>query len=186
MALVISAIVLGGILFFVSSSLVNLADSRGKSLFFQEIYSFRQIFQDKKLTVLVDASTGSGSDILLFSNEEEAAGGIVFGVVNVTSQTLMSTGSANSYQNTALAYREVSSDEIADINLDLESVYNLRFFPDKIFSNLHTKELQVTPYNLGELHDIEYTFFTHFSPDLLGSQWSEIPRDDVFFYTMVY
>lgn len=182
-SVVISALLLWGVFYFLTDTLTSITRSTANTQFLSEIYELRNIFWEGTMSVLHDYSTWSGSDILLVTTWDSW---VLFWAVNSQSRTLVSSWQTVYYDENLLGYRDVSAGELIDIAGDASIVFGYWFFPDKIIPNTYVREIQVDTYNSWAIHDVGFTFFPNFIPDLSGKLWSTLPEDELFNYNIIY
>lgn len=183
-SLSISALVLIVIFYFVTDTVVQLADTNKNSKFLWDfsrftsrINSHMSTFPDA--TILVDESLWVWHDVLLLQNPT-ANGGIIWGVVDTDTYKLLENSQYWKYKNTVMWYRLVSPSEIIDITTTPSNIYQYTFFGDKTFSDFKVKDFQIEYYNTGSIISIDLSIATTFETELVGEDWIVLPKDNLF------
>jgi len=184
-SVLISVLLLGGIFYFMTDTLTGVSRSSSNTEFLWNIHALRDVFSDADLEILIDNSSGSGSDILLIRNNSWD-GWSIFGIVDNESKTLSSSGKIDVYHDSLLWVRDVSNSDITVLESSPEEVYDYIFFNDKILQDIHVKDMQAIFYNSGSILDIEFTFFPSYQKNLNGDTWWEISQEDIFYYNVTY
>jgi hypothetical protein len=107
-------------------------------------------------------------------------------VVDKDTLKLSEVWSVNTYHNSVLWYRSISSSEIADIQADNNIIYDYTFFSDKLFSRFNLQNFQLIPYNSWSTVEMELFISPSYNPNYYGQDWMTLPRDEIFKYSLVF
>lgn len=184
-SILISVLLLGGILFFLTDTLTGLSKSNYNTQFLSQIYTLRDRLWNGNMEILIDNLSWSGSDVMLVEHSD-GSWWVIFGIVDRSNLRLSWTGLYDIYHESLLWYRSVSAASITSLRLNPLEVFNLDFFPDKIIPNTYVRDIQVSSYNSGSLHDINFTFFSEYKEQLLWDSWQLFPEDENFNYNIIY
>ncbi len=185
-AVVISALVLGTIFYLMSSSTSRWIEAQIEAKFLRDFYAFSSVFNTWNISVLQD-NLWDISDIGLITSPG-ISGGIMFWIVDMDTYTLVSQSDAGIYKKTVFGYRSLSQTEFDALtdSSNPASPYNLVFQKDKVLEDFFIKNMQLTPYNNGDIVDLFLEIFTFFSPDYEDTSWDELPQDDLKYYTLSF
>lgn len=183
-AIVISIILLWGIFYFMSETILGISRSSAQANFLKDFYWFTTVLDTWDLEILHDYSDESFDVWILKSLDNQS--GILIGVVDADTMQLSRTGSVNMYHNSVLWYRSLSSTEILDINADADVIYDYDFFGNKLFQRFNLQDFQLLSYNTGATVELQLFISPSYSPGLHGQTWDSLPRDDIFKYSLVF
>lgn len=184
-SIMISVLLLGGVFYFMSETIVGIARASAHAKFLKDFYGFTTILDTGNLDILHDYSFTGGYDVVLLTSLDGDSG-IIIGVVDASTLKLASTGTFLNYQENILGYRSLSASEISQVQITPNLVYNYSFFPDKVFSNFYMKDFQIESFNSGALTEMTLTVFPQFKENLQWEVWKELPQDEVFQYSLVF
>ena len=181
----ISIILLWGVFYFMSETILGIARAGAQSRFLKDFYSFTTILDTGVLSIIHDYDTWKWFDVGLLTSIDGNSG-ILIGVVDVENSMLSQTGQIDIYHNTALGYRSLSSTELNDLSLDPNVVYSYEFFPDKIFSNFWLRDFQLKMYNSGAIMDMYLYINSYYKKQLNGENWWDVAQDELFEYSLSF
>jgi len=167
-----------------SDTILGISRSSTQSKFLKDFYSFTTIFDTWKLEILHDYSWESFDVGILKSLSWDS--GVLIWVVDFETLKLSSTWSVNSYHNSVLWYRSLSSTEITNIDSDPDTVYDLSFFGDKLFSRFNLQYFDMTAFNSWNTIEMWLSIFPNYNPTFYGEPWNELPQDQIFKYSLVF
>ena len=185
-ALVISALVLGTIFYLMSSSTSRGLEAQIEAKFLRDFYAFNGVFNTWDMSLLQD-NIWNISDVGLVTSPG-ISGGIMFWIVDIDTYTLVSQSDAGIYKKTVFGYRSLSQtefDALTDSN-NPSSPYNLVFQKDKVLEDFFIKNMQLVPYNNGDIVDMSLEVVAFFFPDYEDTSWDELPQDDIKYYTLSF
>ena len=183
-SITISVILLWGIFYFMSDTILGISRSSTQSKFLKDFYSFTTIFDTWKLEILHDYTWESFDVGILKSLNGE--NGILIWVVDFDTLRLSSTWSVNRYHNSVLGYRALSSLELGNIETDANVVYDLTFFWDKLFNRFNLQYFDMTSYNSWSTVEMWLSIFPNYNPTFYNQAWNELPKDQIFKYSLVF
>lgn len=183
-AIMISVILLWGIFYFMSEAILGISRSSAQSNFLKDFYWFTTILDTGDLEILHDYDTESFDVWLLRALDNQS--GVLIGVVDKDTLKLSEIWSVNTYHNSVLWYRSISSTEITDIDTDSDVIYNYTFFTDKLFSRFNLQNFQLIGYNSGSIVEMELFISPSYNPNYYGQDWMSLPRDEIFKYSLVF
>ena len=183
-SITISVLLLWGVFYFMSETILGISRSSAQSKFLKDFYGFTTIFDTGNLEVLHDYETGSFDVGILKSLDNQ--NWLLIWVVDKNTLRLSLTWSVNTYHDNALWYRSLSSSEIANINVDPNIVYNYNFFGDKLFTRFNMQDFQLLEYNSWSTVEMNLFISPSFDPNYVGQEWSSLPRDEIFKYSLVF
>ncbi len=184
-SIIISVLLLGGVFYFMSDTILWIANASAHARFLKDFYGFTTILDAGNIEVIQNYPTASGSDVALLT-DVDGKSGIIIGIVNFDTMKLASTGSFLQYQRNVIGYRSLGSAEITQVRANNNLVYSYDFLPDKVFSNFNIKNFQLSSFNSWSISEMMLSIFPSYSEDLAGSLWSELPQDDIFQYSLIF
>lgn len=193
-SIVISVMILWGIFFFLSETLLWLARNSAQSDFLKSFYTFSSVFESGEFEILSD----EGYHIGLLESPGTWEGIIVW-VLDITTLRLISVADTHNYLPAVMWYRAVSSDEISNIRSDINYAYSLDFQRDRVFDNFFIYSFEIYPYNQiienawepeesshYSIHELELVIFPQYYPSLRNTPKSQISFDDLLTYSLVF
>jgi len=184
-SILISVILLGGVFFFLSDTILGIARASAQSRFLKDFYSFTTILDTGTFEVIQDYEEGSWFDVGMLL-DSEGTSGVLIGVLDADASFLSGSGNIDTYHNTVLWYRSLSSSEILEIWGDPDVVYSYRFLWDKFFPNFNLRDFQLQMFNSGSTTDMYLYIFPNFRPSLKWESWSILPQDELFEYSLTF
>ncbi|MCH8519026.1 hypothetical protein LAT59_04675 [Candidatus Gracilibacteria bacterium] len=148
-SITISVMILGGVFYFISETLLGLARSSSQSEFLKSFYTFSSILDSGDFEII--SNDGYHIGLLESPNTGE---GIIIGVIDATNLRLITPMEQSLYLPSAIAYRAMSEDEITAVRSNLNSVYNLEFLQDGVFDNFYVNVFEFTPYNSEDIYEL--------------------------------
>jgi hypothetical protein len=112
--------------------------------------------------ILIDNESGTWSDVILLKNIDSTEW-VVFWVVDYDTLKLSQNADYSIYWNKTLWYRKLDTSEITSLEATSTGVYDLTFFPDKLYSWLKIKDFQTDFYNLGAIIDIKMDILLYYN-----------------------
>lgn len=183
-AIFISVILLWGIFYFLSDTILGIARSSSQAKFLKDFYSFSSVLDTGKMEILHDNVQGT-FDVALIKSIDNTSG-VLLGVIDKSSSKLVPISQAGKYLETYLAYRPLTQAEISNIATNSGVVYNYDFFSDKVFYNFHVADMQLQEYGSGANTHMDLKIFTEFRKSLEWSELREVPQDDFHNYSIVF
>lgn len=183
-SIVISVILLWGIFYFMSETILGISRSSAQSKFLKDFYWFTTILDTWNLEVLYNYDSESFDVGLLRSLDNQ--NGVLIWVVDQDTFQLSKTGSTLTYHDSVLWYRSLSSSEIISIDADATVIYDYTFFPDKLFSRFNLQNFQLLEYNSGATVEMSLYISPNYNPNYHGQSWLSLPRDEIFEYSLVF
>ncbi len=184
-SILISVILLWGIFYFLSDTILGIARAGAQSRFLQDFYSFTTILDTGDLTILQDYNEGEGYDVALLTSAEWDTG-VIIGVVDMDTKMLSSTWQVDIYHNTVLGYRSLSSTELIDVKADASIIYDYTFFKDKLFTSFNLRDFQLQSYNSGATMDMYLYIVPTYSQSLKWKKWEDISQENLFKYSLTF
>lgn len=182
-ATMLSTIILGWVFFFLSDTLDALADARNTSQVLYELQSFTTLFSEQN-TQILDFWPNSYDVAILKS--DSSPGWILVWVVDWQSRLMAAQWSQTTYSNTVLGYRNLSESELVNISSNPTVVFTYNFFPDKLYTNLHVRDLQMQHYNTWDLLDFNISLSPYYIADFAGQPLNTLPIEDVSQYSFIF
>jgi hypothetical protein len=124
---------------------------------FQEIISN---FDKEWYSIVKIISIPNNSNWVLCLKKEDLNAWVLVWIVNLDTKMIQQN---YIYWDNFIAYRELSSDEIAEIDSDNDIVFTKIFQIDKIFQGLRVKDFVLEPYNNWKIVDLYVSFVKKFS-----------------------
>lgn len=190
-SITISTIVMLIVLTFVADSIETVISSNKKTEIYEDLFSFKDIFSkyarwgyiDQNL--LATTATGSQSDIMLMENFDSSQG-VVFWVINKETMSIEKQQNYELYYDKVLWYRQLSETELTNINSNPSLVYDLQFFPDKIFDGLKMKDFQMAIYNSGTIIDMDLEVLLYYNDSNKGLRLDDINPEDIININLIF
>lgn len=185
-SILISVILLGGIFYFLSDTILGISRASAQSRFLGDFYSFTTILDTGELRVLHDYDIGDGFDVAILTSLDNTSG-VVIGVLDRDTLQLSWTGAEYlTYHNSILWYRSLSETEITQVLSTPEIVYDYSFQNDKIFQNFNLKDFQLQMYNSWTTMDMYLHIFPDYREALNGEAWSGLSKESLFEYSLTF
>lgn len=181
----ISVILLGGIFYFISDTILGISRASAHARFLKDFYSFTTILDSGNLTIVKDYPENTGYDVAILTSVWNQSG-ILIGVVDAWTYMLAGTWAFDSYHKTILWYRSLSSSEIVSITSNPNIIYTYSFFWDKLFPNFFMKDFQLQMYNSWSILDMKLTIFPSYLNSLEWEKWINVPKNDHFIYSLTF
>jgi len=150
-----------------------------------EIGDIEGILENYNVEIFIDNLPWEANDILLWENVF-SSWAIVYGVVDADTNMFVSTGSHNNYGKYHIWYRNISSSELISLRADPWNIYNFSVFEDKIFTSVYIRGFQAENYNWWEIVTTKLQIIDEFKPNLIGTDWWDIPENNHIFYNSIY
>lgn len=183
-SITISTVVMLIVLTFVSDSIETVLSSNKKTEIYEDLFRFKQEFNSFsrwgyfQQDLIVTSATGSQSDIILMQDINNAKW-VVFWVVNKETLAIEREADYQLYYDKVLWYRTLSETELAAINLNPTLIYDLNFFPDKLFDWLKIKDFQIDQYNNWIIIDMNLEILLYYNDTQDWILLSDISSEDI-------
>lgn len=183
-SITISVILLWGIFYFMSDTILWISRSSSQANFLKNFYGFTTILDTWDLEILYDYSD-EWFDVWLLRSADWLTGLIIW-VVDLDTLQLSPVSMANTYHNSVLWYRVLSPQELSLVQSDPITIYDLNFFPDKLFSTFNLRDFQLESYNDGTNIEMVLNIFPFYNSNFSGENWLWLPQDEIFTYSLVF
>lgn len=183
-SITISIILLWGIFYFMSDTILGISRSSSQTEFLRDFYGFTTILDTGNLEILHDY-TGWWFDVAMLTSIDEASWVLVW-VVDRPSARLSPASQWNIYHESVLWYRPLSSTEISDIQTDSSIVYDYDFSPGNLFTRFNLRDFQLLSYNSGSLVEMRLDIFPIYNSNFFWESWDSLPQDEIFTYWLVF
>lgn len=177
-AVVISSIILVVVFSYVSETMRAISYSLKVSEFMTsyqdfttQLDNYRKIYDYNE--IVIDNAKWDGNDVLLLTNWSQESW-VLFGVVNAESMQLERNVLYPIYNDKIIWYRELTQQDIIDIDSDAQVVYDYDFFRDKVFEDIKMKDFQALLFNSWSLVDLNLYVNMDYLPWLNGSDFIDI------------
>ena len=175
----ISAIVLSFIFIFLSNISDWIANTKKEAKIISSFYDFTYKLNNYSNiytsgSILINNSW-TWSDVFLMK-DIEWENGILFWAINI--DDLKIDTDTTIYENRVVWYRKISSDELADIDSDINNVYDYIFHEDNIFHDLKVYDFILISYNSWTIFDLSMIVNLDFQNSLVWQSWADLPRED--------
>lgn len=190
-SITVSSIVMLIVLTFVADSVETVLSSNKKTEIYEDLFRFKNDFNKYarwgylEQDLIAKSSTWSESSIILMQNLEETRG-VVFWVVNKESMQIEDHSLHDIYYDKVLWYRNLSEFELTNINADPTNIYDLTFFPDKLFDGLKIKDFQLKMYNSWDLIDMNLEVLLYYNDSNKWIFLSDINPEDVIDINLIF
>lgn len=167
-SITISSVVMLIVLTFVADSIETVISSNKKTEIYEDLFRFKNDFNQFSRwgyfnqDLIVSNVSWSGSDIILMKNIDSSKG-VIFWVVSKESMSIEPDLGYKIYADKVLWYRILSENEIIDIETTLTNIYNLKFFPDKVYDGLKVKDFQMDMYNSWAIIDMNMEVLLYYN-----------------------
>lgn len=182
-AVMVWAVILIIIFNFVADNAKELKNSRERTWVFEDLFSLKNDLNRKTRwwyifgTWIIDLDEGVWYDVLMLTNEDESKW-FLYWVVDNNTMELVWTWNYDIYWDKVIWYRSLSKNEISEINSNPNKVYKKKFFKDKLYPMLFTKDFQVDYYNSWAILDLNLTLWSEYLPSLDWNKISSVIRKD--------
>lgn len=173
----ISVIILSFIFVFISNiiSWISTINQEVKILssfydFTNKVNNYRNVYIS--WSILVD-NIGS-SDVFLMKDVTWENGILIWPVSLINRKLDLWT---IYYKNKWVWFRKVSTSEIANIETDVNVIYNYEFHSDQIFWELKAKEMSFVSYNWWKIYDLFLYVDVDYQSSMVGLRRDSIPKD---------
>lgn len=165
--LITSIVIIGAlsviIFVFATANIEELTENDIKIRFTEEFLNFQEIisnFDKEWYSIVKIISIPNNSNWVLCLKKEDLNAWVLVWIVNLDTKMIQQN---YIYWDNFIAYRELSSDEIAEIDSDNDIVFTKIFQIDKIFQGLRVKDFVLEPYNNWKIVDLYVSFVKKFS-----------------------
>lgn len=183
-SIIISTLVLGILLSFVSNSLSEIEYSNDKTRITSQVNEFVSNINSymKSLwtwTWIIDVETWSWTDIFLIKDKSNNLW-VLFWLINPdTKQIFTPWEEYLKYNKKSLWYIELNNAQITDILNNPARVYSYNFSNDKIIRWIYFKDFQVTNYNSWNILELKLEIITNYFRDLEWTPLDELWNDEI-------
>ncbi len=182
-AVMVWAVILVIIFNFVADNGKELQDSRERTWVFQDIFKLKDDLNKKTRwwyyvgTWIIDLDKGVWYDVLMLTNDDSTKG-YLYWVVDTNTMKLDWTWDYDIYWDKVIWYRSLSKNEITEISSNPNKVYEKKFFKDKLYPMLFSKDFQVDYYNTWTILDLNLTIWSKYLPSLDWTKISSVIKKD--------
>lgn len=190
-SLTISGVVLLIVFSFISQWVKSINETQWQTEVTNDVFVLKDVLNKvtrswyTNFSVIRDAAEWLWNDVLLIQKFDGSSGYII-GVVNNSNLSLSDNVNFSTYWNKILWYRELSAQEIIDINADINVIDSYTFFNDKVFEYIVTKEFQADLYNLDTILDMTIIAVWWYSDVYDGESWDSIAQDNLLEFNLVF
>ena len=187
----ISSMVLFIVMTFIADSIETVVWSNKKTEVFDDVFAFKDNFWRfsrwgyLEQTLFIDNESGTGSDVFLLKNIDTSEW-IIFWVVDSETLKISPISNYKVYGNKVLWYRKLSQTEVVTVEATPTEVYNLSFFPDKLYHWLKIRDFQIDPYNLWEIFDINIEILLYYNETNDGILLSSVSPSDIIIINLTF
>jgi hypothetical protein len=167
-----------------SETILWISRSSAQSNFLKDFYGFSTILDTGNLETLYDYDSWSFDVWILRGLDNESW--VLIWVVDADTLMLSRTWSVDTYHNSLLWYRSLSSSEIFSIDTDASVIYDYKFFWDKLFTRFNLQDFQMISYNSWSTVEMVLSISSSYNPALNWESWLNLPRDEIFKYSLVF
>lgn len=184
-AVAISSIVLIIVFTFVVDTITNLSTTRSAS---EKITSFHDFsMQIKKykntyntVSVIHNGTSTAGYDIIMLK-DFTGSGWVLVWLVDPENMKLVKDNTYENYKKRVIWLRNITADNIVELQWDPNKAYDYNFYEDKIYEDLFTKDFQVELYNTGAIIEISvWIIFDEYNVNFEGQKWNAIPESNIY------
>lgn len=183
-SITISVILLWGIFYFMSDTILGISRSSAQSDFLENFYGFTTILDTGNLEILHNYSD-EWFDVAILKSINGLSWVIIW-VVDKQTLQLSPVDQSNIYHNSVLWYRSLSELEIINIESDSNVIYEYDFFPDKLFDTFNLRDFQLESYNSWSTVEMKLDIFPLYNPNFTGQNWNTLPQDEIFTYSLIF
>jgi hypothetical protein len=90
------------------------------------------------------------------------------------------------YYDKVLGYRQLSETELTNINSNPSLVYDLKFFPDKLFDGLKMKDFQMSIYNSGTIINMDLDVLLYYNDSNKDLRLDNINPEDIININLIF
>ena len=177
----ISVMVLWGVFYFISEALFGFTRVSTQANFHISLYHVSSLLESWNFEII----STDGYHVWLIESIHTWEG-IIVGVIDINTLQLIDHSDHILYLPAVIAYRHISEEELNDIRLNPDSVYDIQFHRDTVLDNFYIQSFEFTAYNSHSIHELRITF----SPTYYKSQWwsekVEIFIDDIHTYSFIF
>lgn len=179
-ATLISSIVLWFIFIFLWDISSGIIDTKREIILMSHFYDFSYKLNNLRNvyttgSILVD-NTGTWSDVFLMK-DISGQNWVLFWVVNIADMKLETDNTV--YDDRWVWFRKLSSNELAEVDTNVDFIYDYVFQEDQVFSDLKVQDLNIVSYNSGSIYDLNMSLNLDFQNSLIWQYWADLPRDDL-------
>ena len=184
-AVLITTILLGGIFYFMSGTILSISRASAHSKFLKDFYSFTTIFNTWELEIISNSDKLQGFDVAMLTSLDRLSW-VLVGVVDYDTLRLSGTESFDTYHQAVLWYRSLSWNEISAIDSNEDIIYDYDFVKGNLFSNFYLRDFQLEMFNSGTTMSMDLSIFPDYKINLEWEPWDRIPQDEVFYYSLTF
>jgi len=190
-SITVSSVVMLIVLTFVADSVETVISSNKKTEIYEDLFRFKDIFNKHarwgyiEQNLLASSATWTQSDIMLMENDDWTKW-VVFWVINKETMSIEKQSNHELYYDKVLWYRQLSEQELITINATPSEVYNLNFFPDKLFDGLKIKDFQMQMYNSGTIINMDMEILLYYNDSNKWLRLSDINIEDILDINLIF
>jgi len=183
-SITVSSVVMLIVLTFVADSIETVIDSNKKTEIYENLFQFKNEFNKYsrwgyiKQDLIATTLSWTTSDIILLQNIEETKW-VVFWVVNKETMAIENHNNYSIYYDKVIWYRDLSEYELTNINANPTLIYDLNFFPDKLFDGLKIKSFNIERYNSWSILNMNLDILLYYNDTQKWILLSDISLDDI-------
>ena len=183
-SITVSSIVMLIVLTFVADSIETVISSNKKTEIYEDIFRFKNDFHKFsrggyiQQDLIAKSATWTSSSIMLMQDLDSTTW-VIFGVVNKETMQIEDDSQHTIYYDKVLGYRLLSEFELTNINADLTGIYDLNFFPDKLFEGLKIKNFQMEMYNSWAIIDMNLEILLYYNDSKKWILLTDISPEDI-------
>lgn len=176
----ISWIVLSFIFIFLWDISSWISESKKETILMSDFYDFTyklNNYRNVYITwwIIVD-NTSTWSDVFLMQ-DITWENGILIWPVNLDDNKLDIDNTI--YNNRWIWFRKLSTQEISEVNIDVNNIYNYMFQNDNIYSDLKVHDMSFNSYNSWSIYEINVSINMDFQNSLIWQYWFDLPRNNL-------
>lgn len=180
-SLVIIWVIITIIFVFVTSSVKNLAENTIKTNSIDWWLSFQKTLQSFVnswySTGEIISVTGTSNGVLYLKKPDLSAWVLIW-IVNLDDKKIQPQ---YVYWDNFIGYRELSKDEVEEINEDESVAFDKIFQLDKLFLNLRAKDFELEWYNNWDLINVKISIVNKFD-DFFGEKFDDLNIENLIIY----
>lgn len=178
-SIIISSIIFFIIFTFIVDSLNEIDYSNSRTELVNEVFSFRDKLNRFIKWGYINMSEVWNSDFnTLMLKDLYSQEWVLFWVVDKDTYKLKKD---YLYWNNVIWYRLLSGTEIASIEADNQEIYNLSFFPDKLYNSLIVRDFDVDFFNSWAILDLDFSLMYFLNDSYIWESftWVVIKPEDI-------
>lgn len=184
-AMAISSIVLIVVFGFVVDTISNLSTARSSSEkvtsfhdFILELKKYKNTYSD--ILVIHDGTSTGWYDTILLK-DFTSSGWVLIGLVDPENKKLVKDTTYENYKKRVIWIRNLTEENLVEIGVDVNNIYEYTFFEDKMFDTLFTKDFQVEFYNSWTIAELSvWILLDEYNVNLEGQKWTTIASPNIY------